>query len=734
MILTIGFLFLGLQPMHLKIILKYIFLLVAAGILNSSNLFAFYFGSHPTDDQTRFTVYATEASSVNVRIYENDGYIDYPMRKVSMNNNYLADNLRENSWEYVHPENLAGRSYHYIIQDENHIPFNSLNSRKIEVDRDSVDIFLFNKQQGYLVDTSATGYITTVVDDKETDAAGKLVSKTEYDNRTIFEIERNEQFDNYFIQISDSGTFPHRIEHYPTADPYCLDLLDNNACVIRKKPGRKIGSIGFKNGHTIHEVHLKDLTYLLEGIPEEIRGTYKAIGHPETLKILKNMQVSTLEFLPLHSFDRLAAPPGHINYWGYMTRGFFALHRDYAANKDQSIDEFQNAVEALHSVGISVVMDVVYNHTSEGDHRGPTVSFKNLSRDQYFRMWDIKKGYYLNSTGVGNTCKSESPVMRQLILDSLSYFSEYFGIDGYRFDLGAAIDQETFRNIRAKLPPGTLLTAEPWVAADGAKWGRTDLNDIGLGKWSDGYRQDIRGGIGNAGWINGEGNENIVKVLLRGEDRRFGGSGSFVYASPGDIDNLSVINEVEVHDGYTLYDWIKKQKVPEQEILARIRLAHTLLMVSVQTPILQLGQEFGRTKNGNKNSYDQDSTINWIDWNRAIKKPYKQLNEFTNALKKMRLHYDAFHFDSRVNNQRLIFINDKDNNYSAFGVILKGSKYEFLVLLNGSDQYGANFRFYNTTYDVISDGQRVNPRGLSKVQGGHYFLNPTSSAILRRKI
>ena len=103
------------------------------------------------------------------------------------------------------------------------------------------------------------------------------------------------------------------------------------------------------------------------------------------------MQVSTLEFLPLHSFDRLAAPPGHINYWGYMTRGFFALHRDYAANKDQSIDEFQNAVEALHSVGISVVMDVVYNHTSEGDHRGPTVSFKNLSRDQYFRMWDIKK-------------------------------------------------------------------------------------------------------------------------------------------------------------------------------------------------------------------------------------------------------------------------------------------------------------------------------------------------------
>ena len=180
---------------------------------------------------------------------------------------------------------------------------------------------------------------------------------------------------------------------------------------------------------------------------------------------------------------------------------------------------------------------------------------------------------------------------------------------------------------------------------------------------------------------------------MRGEDKRFGGSGSFVYASPGNIDHLSVINEVEVHDGYTLFDWIHKHEVPEKEILARIRLAHTLLMVSVQTPILQLGQEFGRTKNGNKNSYDQDSIINWIDWKRANQTPFKQLNEFTNALKKMRLHYDVFHFDKRIQDDRLIFINDKDNNYSAFGVMLKGSKYEFLVLLNGSDRYGANFRF-----------------------------------------
>ncbi len=715
--------------------MNFVSLIVAVtSLLFTGNIFAFYYGSHPTGDKTRFTVYATDAASVDVRVYHDGESTDYPMQKIMKAAGNLPLSLVTDSWEYIHPQDLSGRTYHYIIKDVNHIAYNLIDPNTIKVQRSGVDIFIFNKSKGYLVDTSAKGYLSAIVDEQEIDLSGKLVNKLEEESETTFKIDISEKFTDYFIQISPEGSFPHRIDNYPTADPYCLDLLDDNACVIRDKPIRKIKRIGFKKGHTIHEVHLKDLTYLLKDVPEEIRGTYKAIGHPETLKLLEAMQVSTLEFLPLHSFDPTAAPPGHINYWGYMTRGFFALHRNYASNSEQSIKEFQDAVEALHSVGISVVMDVVYNHTSEGDHRGPTVSFKNLSRDQYFRMWDAEKGYYLNSTGVGNTCKSESPVMRQLIVDSLSYFSEYFGIDGYRFDLGAAIDKQTFRDIRATLPEDTLLTAEPWVAADGAQWSRTDLNDIGLGKWSDGYRQDIRGGSGNAGWINGEGNENIVKILLRGEDKRFGGSGSFIYASPGDINHQSVINEVEVHDGYTLYDWINLQEIPEKDLIARIRIAHTLLMVSVQTPILQLGQEFGRTKNGNKNSYDQDSAINWINWSRTSQAPFKQLNEFTNALKKMRLHYDAFHFDNRVNDDSLIFINDKDNNHSAFGVILKGSKYEFLVLLNGSTRYGANFRFYNRTYDIVSNGETVSPRGLGKIQGGHYYLHPSSSAILRRKL
>ncbi len=703
-------------------------------VLSSGNSLAFYYGSHPAKNTTRFSLYATEASKVEVRVYHDGNFTDYPMQKADQNNSTLSSELIKDSWEYVHSEDLTGKSYHYILQDKQHIPFHIADSQTVEVDKTEVDIFLFDTRKGYLIDTSAKGFMINKVDDQDVDLSGALVTKIEKEHKTVFEIKKAYKFKDYSIQISNKGQFPKRIENYPTADPYCLDLLENNACVIRSKPSRKIKRIGFKRGHTIHEVHLKDLTYLLDGIPDEIRGTYQAISHPQTLKTLQDMQVSTLEFLPLHSFDPSAAPPGHINYWGYMTRGFFALHRNYATNPDQTIEEFQQAVEALHSVGISVIMDVVYNHTSEGDHRGPTVSFKNLARDKYFRMWDAQKGYYLNSTGVGNTCKTESPVMRQLILDSLTYFSDYFGIDGYRFDLGAAIDKQTFRDIRAKLPKDTLLTAEPWVASDGAYWGRKDLNEIGLGKWSDGYRQDVRGGVGNSGWINGQANENSIKVLLRGEDKRFGGSGSYVYASPGNINHLSVINEVEVHDGYTLYDWIKKLNVTENILLARMRLAHTLLMVSVQTPILQLGQEFGRSKKGNKNSYDQDSAINWIDWKRAKQKPYKQLNDFTSALKKMRLHYDAFHFDKRINDERLIFINDKNNNHSAFGVIMKGSKYEFLVLLNGSDQYGAEFRFFNTIYDVISNGEKVSPRGLGKVQGGHYYLKPFSSAILRRKL
>ena len=694
------------------------------------------YGSYPFEDRTEFRVYVSDAKAVSVRVYGlQGGFEDFPMEKLNpKTESGVDDTLLNNTWILTLGADLTNRSYHYVPYSINNIEYDQIDQNTLEAPRKDVDLFLFDKNSGYLIDTSARGFRIIKSGPEEMDLAGEIITKLKTESKTTFRLKGTHQLNDYFVQLSTEKTFPKRIDGYPTADPYCLDLLDNNACRIRSKPRQKLKQIGFRPGHAIHEVHIKDLTYMLAGIPDEIKGTYKAISHPVTLKLLKNMQVSTLEFLPLHSFDRMAAPPGHINYWGYMTRGFFALHRDYSHNRNNSIEEFQEAVNALHSIGISVIMDVVYNHTSEGDHRGPTVSFKNLARDDYFRMWDPKRGFYLNSTGVGNTCKSESAVMRKLIIDSLVYFTEYFGIDGYRFDLGAAIDQETFIRIRKALPVGTLLTAEPWVAADGAKWDRKDLNQIGMGKWSDGFRKDIRGDYYNPGWINGEGNENTVKVLLRGEDSRFGGSGSYVYANPGDINPFSVINEVEVHDGYTLFDWLKRFDIDDDAILRRMRLAHTLMLVSVQTPILQLGQEFARSKKGDKNSYDKDSEINWIDWQRASKEEFAKLNRFTNNLKKLRLHYDAFHFDKRVNNDRIIFINDKDNNQSAFGVIMRGSKYEFLILLNGSGKYGANFRFYNATYDLISDGATVNQRGLSKIIGGHYYLNPSSSAILRRQL
>lgn len=715
----------------IRITIIYLAISLAKSYATSSNL---QFGSSAWPNRTDFAVFASNARSIHVRVYDQDGYQDYPMAKFEAQSSQLRSDLLAHTWVLSHPADLTGRRYHYIVQNQDSISYQILDERSITVADDEVDLFLFDPLKGFMVDTSAKGFRTVQTEESEIDLAGEIISKTVSDGFTTFKLKQGLQLAKYRIQVSNAGQFPVRIDGFPTADPYCLDLLEDNSCKIRSRPSRKLAQIGFRPGHTIHEVHLKDLTFLLPGIPEDIRGTYKAVSHPATLKMLKDMQVSTLEFLPVHSFDRNAAPPGHINYWGYMTRGFFALHRAYAHEQDRSIEEFQEAIEALHGIGIAVIMDVVYNHTSEGDHRGPTVSFKNLARDEYFRMWDSQKGYYLNSTGVGNTCKTESPVMRQLIIDSLTYFTEYFGIDGYRFDLGAAIDKQTLRHIREVLPEGTLLTGEPWVAADGAQWNRTDLNEINMGKWSDGFRRDVRGDYNNAGWINGEGNENSIKILLRGEDVRFGGSGSFVHANPGNINPFSVINEVEVHDGYTLYDWLTRFDVDKKTILGRMRLAHTLMMISVHTPILQLGQEFARTKKGNFNSYDEDSEINWIDWNRASQKYFKSLNQFTSDLKKLRLHYDAFHFNRRVDDERIIFINDKDNNQSAFGVLMRGSRYEFLILLNGSAQYGANFRFFNTDYDLISDGEKINPRGLDKIIGGHYYLHPTSSAILRREL
>jgi len=699
------------------------------------------FGARFLEDQgvTQITVYATDAGKVSLRLYSSEEaseFQEFKMVQARADMKSLTESLRENSYTVRLPGNYTGHWYTLLVDSKNKITPRA-QGNQLCVPKGH-DLFVFHPKIGYVMGTTARGFIQNNVDGTLTDLAGEFLRKDSQGNEDCFQITNSTTWKDYHVEFSPEGSFPKRLNSYELLDPYCYVVsADSKRCKIFDfenliefpESGKRIG---VNPGHTIHEVHLKDLTWLLEGVPEELKGTYLGAVHPKTLQKLKELEVSSIEFLPLHQFDRNAAPPGHINYWGYMTQSFFAMHRAYAQDPERALFEFKEMVQKYHEVGISVILDVVYNHTSEGDHRGPLLGYKSLARDEYYRMWDPHKGLYDNATGVGNTCKTESEVMRKLILDSLDFFYNDLQVDGFRFDLAAAMDKETLRQVREKLGEEAFLSGEPWVAAGSPQWNRVDLNEIRFGKWNDQYRKAIKGSPHSPGFINGEGNETDMKVLVRGEHRHFGGSGSYVDAYPGNANPEGVVNEVEVHDGHTLYDHLKYFKISDSEKQKRIRLAHTLLLTSVSTPILHLGQEFARTKKGNHNSYDQDSDINWIDWNRM--EQYRELSDFTATLKKFRLHYDAFQFQDRVTDDRLIFVEDSSNNQCAFGYIMRGSEYRFLVLVNGSTNSGADFHFDDSVWDVVSNGKKASNRSLGKVQHGHYFLGAGESAILRQKV
>ncbi|PCJ18909.1 MAG: hypothetical protein COB02_09220 [Candidatus Cloacimonadota bacterium] len=688
------------------------------------------FGAHylKFSNQTQFQVYATNAEKIDLVLFDSKNSkksTSYPFKKLKKPDSELS----KNTWQLRLNGNLSGKFYKYRVIGNNSIDYKVLGTNSILVQKLGVEIFLFHKAFGYMIDTSAKGYMSEY---------SHVVSKTIDKNYSIFTLNSvKESFSDYAFEVVHKNSYPTRLNAYLSSDPYCYDLDDKtNRCQIVEFGDEFIFKnnekrIGFQKGHAIHEVHIKSLTKRLKGIPKGIQGTYKAISHPLTLKTLRDMGVSTIEFLPIHHFDYTAAPPNHINYWGYMTKSFFAIHPRYASSEINARLEFKEAIAALHRVGISVVLDVVYNHTSEGDHRGPNLSYKNLAREKYFRMHNQEKGYFLNTTGVGNTFASENEVSRKLILDSLKFFVETYQIDGFRFDLGAAIDKKTFEKIREALPKNTLLTAEPWVAEGAPQWYRGELNYLNVGAWNDKYRQVLKGGNGKLGFINGQENEFEMKVLIRGEHQNFGGSGSHTDSSHGYTNPYSTISEVEVHDGNTLSDWLDKYKLDDKTKYLRMKMAHTILLTSINTPILQLGQEFSRSKGGNHNSYDQDSDVNYLQW--STREHHKELLDFTIGLKKIRLRYDAFHFNERIIDDRIVFLDDDQNSNRSFGYKLKGSSSDFIILLNSDGYHGSDFKLPSGTWKVLSNGDKIAEHGLGVVTNNHYFLRAGYTAILKQE-
>ncbi|MBP7634518.1 hypothetical protein KBA41_10105, partial [Candidatus Ozemobacteraceae bacterium] len=456
----------------------------------------------------------------------------------------------------------------------------------------------------------------------------------------------------------------------------------------------------------IYEMHVKDLTaHSSSGVEGEKRGTYLGMlegrGTDYVLGHLQDLGVNAVELLPCQEFDNNFA--SHPNHWGYMTSHFFAPECAYATGKDgEGIREFKQMVNGLHKAGIAVIMDVVYNHTAEGNEKGIPFLFKGLDNPGYYRLCDDKR-FYWNGTGCGNEFRSDNPMTRKYILDSLKYWMREYHVDGFRFDLGTILDKETMSAIMNELPESAIIVAEPW-AADWKRnqWGKSDFRNTKLGKWNDDFREQIRA------FISGNGDRNSVMTVLAG-------SCFWWTAKPTES-----VNYIECHDGAVLSDLLKMDK-------DRFRLGAVALLTAQGIPMIHQGQEFMRSKKGNDNSYDQDNEINWINW--GDKKKNADIYEFYKGLIGLRMKYENFRHAVALNNQNIEWL--QPANSRGLGYLLKG-KNDLLVLFNTDPGEWITFNLPGADdWTVICDGEKVNDKGLYTAKGTYNV--PSRKAIILKK-
>ncbi|MDH6109897.1 isoamylase [Kitasatospora sp. MAP12-15] len=415
----------------------------------------------------------------------------------------------------------------------------------------------------------------------------------------------------------------------------------------------------------LYEAHVKGLTMLHPGIPEEIRGTYAALAHPALIEHLAKLGVTAIELMPVHQFvrDHRLRDLGLTNYWGYNTIGFFAPHGSYSSvgDRGQQVQEFKSMVKALHAAGIEVILDVVYNHTAEGNHLGPTLSMRGLDNASYYRLAADRR-YYMDTTGTGNSLLMRSPHVLQLIMDSLRYWVTEMHVDGFRFDLAATLARQfhevdrlsSFFDLVQQDPvvSQAKLIAEPW--------------DVGEGGYQVGNFPPL--------WTEWNGMyRDTVRDLWRGENATLAEFGSRLTGSSDLYQDdgrrpIASINFVTCHDGFTLRDLVSyndkhNEANGEQsrdgesfnrswncgaegetsdpavlELRARQqRNFIATLLLSQGVPMLSHGDEVGRTQHGNNNAYCQDNELSWVPWPKE-----SELLEFTQGMVWLRRNHPVF--------------------------------------------------------------------------------------------
>jgi len=489
--------------------------------------------------------------------------------------------------------------------------------------------------------------------------------------------------DPYAKAVEGAVTWDPAVFSYQFGDPGTRNTDDSAPFVPRSivvNPyfdwaGDRPPRVGYLDS-VIYEAHVRGMTKLHPEVPEEERGTYLGLSHPAIIDHLTSLGVTAIELMPAHQFvsDDVLAQRGLANYWGYNTIGFFAPHNTYAASgqRGQQVQEFKGMVRAMHEAGIEVIMDVVYNHTAEGNQLGPTLSFRGIDNAAYYRLVDDDRQYYMDTTGTGNSLLMRNPQVLQLIMDSLRYWVTEMHVDGFRFDLAAALARQfhevdrlsSFFDVVQQDPvvSQVKLIAEPWDVGDG---GYQVGNFPPLWtEWNGKYRDTVRD------FWRGQ------PATLPEFASRLTGS-SDLYQSDGRSPVASV-NFVTAHDGFTLADLVSfdhkhneangednrdgtddnrswncgaEGLSTEPGVLAlrgrQQRNFLATLLLSQGVPMLVGGDELGRSQRGNNNAYCQDNDISWVSWaegpgDQDIAETDGPLLDYTRQLIQLRASHPVF--------------------------------------------------------------------------------------------
>jgi glycogen operon protein len=419
----------------------------------------------------------------------------------------------------------------------------------------------------------------------------------------------------------------------------------------------------------IYEAHVKGLTALHPDVPEELRGTYAGVAHPAIVQHLQELGVTALELLPVHDFvdDGYLLDKGLRNYWGYNSLNFFAPDARYSGSGDRGgqVREFKEMVKALHRAGIEVILDVVYNHTAEGNHLGPTLSLKGIENPVYYRLVADNPRYYMDYTGTGNSINGQQPQVIKLVNDSLRYWVQEMHVDGFRFDLASTLAREehavdrlsSFFDVIHQDPvlSEVKLIAEPWDIGEGGY--QVGNFPVLWTEWNGKYRDSVR-----EYWRSDPGALSELGFRLTGSSDLYGEDGRKAYAS---------INFITAHDGFTLHDLVSYEDKHNEANGENNRDGHdhnlsynfgvegptddpeivrqrekqkrnfiATLLLSQGVPMICGGDEMGRTQGGNNNAYCQDNEISWFHWD--LDEAGRDLLEFTRRTARLRREHPVF--------------------------------------------------------------------------------------------